>query len=45
MTIKKALEVAIEEIKESNIDNSITCVKLILSHVLKKNKEYLIIRS
>ena len=43
MTIKKALEVAIEEIKESNIDNSITCVKLILSHVLKKNKEYLII--
>ena len=43
MTIKKALELAIEKLNKSNIENPIKCAKLVLAYVLKQEKEYLVI--
>ena len=43
MTIKQILEKAIKLLKENNIDQPIFHAKILLSNVLQKPKEYLII--
>jgi len=43
MNIKEALEYGIELLKEKNINEPIMKARIILSHVLGKNKEYLLI--
>ena len=43
MNIKQILEYGIEVLKENNIDEAILKARIILSNILKQNKEYLMI--
>ncbi len=43
MTIKQALKVAIDILKQFNIENPIQISKIVLASVLQKSKEYLVI--
>jgi len=43
MNIKQALEYGIKLLKENNIDEPILKTRIILSNILNKNKEYLMI--
>ena len=43
MNIKETLEYGIELLKENNIDEPIMKVRILLSNILNKNKEYLLI--
>jgi len=43
MNNKQAIEYGIELLKENNIDEPILKTRIILSNILKKNKEYLMI--
>ena len=45
MTIQENLKRAVQLLKEQNIEDSILISRILLSYTIKKNKEYLIIRS
>lgn len=45
MTVKENLKKAIQLLKQASIEDNIIISKILLAHIMKKNKEYLIINS